>query len=164
MQELEMKRGIPAFDAIIEGTPAGDMYDSTFKLIGLDVAENTNILNDGINRYLFHGTITYSGVNRDSSFLNPEETDIGQPLSSYPGAILTEYTESKISSNAVLEYPRAVFLEDGRIFIRENLDQDYHLKWLPDILKITIKMFEEDYESLAVEYQKIIGPQIKQDD
>lgn len=162
MQKLEMKRGIPAFDAIVEGTPADGMYDSTFKLIGLDVAENTNILNDGINRYMFHGTITYSGVNRDSSFLNPKEADIGEPLSSYPGAILTEYTESKISSNAVLEYPRAVFLKDGRIFIRENLIQDY-LKWLPDILKITIKMFEEDYESLAVEYQKIMTQQGQQE-
>jgi len=161
MQELQMKRGIPASYTIVEGTNAGDMYDSIFKLIGLDVANDTNILNDRINRYLFYGTITNSGLNIDSSFLNPKETGIGQPLSSYPGAILTEYTESKISSNAVLEYPRAVFLKDGRIFIRENLNQDY-LKWLPDICRLTTKMFED--EDLAIEFQKIIDQQISQED
>jgi len=116
---------IDDFNAIIEGTYADEWRRHNLKITLLDIPKNTISLNDETYMYHLYGrTEDFKSIQRGVLEDGSSERDIVrkniESLSWCPGIVLPY----RGGIPNILERPRAVFMEDGRIFVEGNMVKD----------------------------------------
>lgn len=117
--------------AVIEGTFHDEVCKYHLKLASLIIPEGVSVVNDGIYSYRIFGKAT--------DFKNIKEVK-------YEGSKQTEIKPLIFAGGAVLEKPRMLCLEDGRIFVEETigvLSKDYLSNIVPFVVENAGRIFQE---------------------
>ncbi|MBS3071312.1 hypothetical protein J4407_03370 [Candidatus Pacearchaeota archaeon] len=135
---------IEDFNAIVEGASRGDSWEwfnYHIKIVDLDIPKDAGTLFDGVNNYeLFKITRDFREFQEIEFPLN-KVRNLNWNLSSCPGVILPYLGHRPLHT---IQIPRAVFVDDGRIFIERHMKEK-----------------EKYLESLAKSYLPFIGSRFK---
>lgn len=140
------------FGSVIVGRCVG-VPDLCYKLIDLNLAcmgrdnkyERITKIDSGDINSSYKFTI-FAQTNSDfSKYVEVETNDLLiaiAPLKEFPGKIYS--SEKKLLENTLIDYPRAIVVRDGRIYVERNFKDFDSWKKMPEVIKISSEFFLQD--------------------
>jgi len=124
--------------AIVEGTYNGDFGKTSFKVIECTVPPDTAVILDGRHNFRFYGMVEEGAIQKTPY---QERTRIVriEGLSFSLGIVITPHSCSQIPFGN----PRAVLLQDGSLFSRKDLGEDYLTQRLPEAIPAAQKILTD---------------------
>ncbi len=119
------------YKAVIEGTFHDETCNYHLKLASLIIPEGINVVSDGVYNYRLFG--------RAADFKEVKEVK-------YEGIEQAKIKPLIFAGGAIIEKPRMVCLDDGRIFVEENigiLSKDYLSNIVPFVVENSGRIFQE---------------------